>query len=319
MDFIKRKPMPLYIRFHQYNNDNVHEYDPYIMSSDVLQIDECWWNTLTPFMQSEIKKKIEKFELVKSIPVPHVLCDSHPSLTSIYRAYLDGFDYHQWYSPDIPNGPKDVILIQIDDATKKSLLNRNSKDVGVIKLIENVKKVIVPGQEYFMRLSGTSGKNEKAVTPMKTAEAIVDRLLHLDTFRSREYERVDKDTCLVLMPWNDKIDSRCEFRIFVVNNKLTAASPQRYWELHQFSYEELEAFETAFRDIAFIGHIPYHTFVADVYIDVTTTTCHLIELNPFGAHCGAGASFFNWIDDFEILYGLTNEKPELRYLSAINY
>lgn len=45
----------------------------------------------------------------------------------------------------------------------------------------------------------------------------------------------------------------------------------------------------------------------------------LIKLNPFGAHCGAGASFFNWHTDHDLLYGKTNNDPELRYLSAINY
>ena len=81
--------------------------------------------------------------------------------------------------------------------------------------------------------------------------------------------------------------------------------------------EELEGFEEALSNLTFLDHIPYHTFVADVYIDTSTHTCHLIELNPFGAHCGAGASFFNWVTDYDVLYGL---KPaEMRYLSAINY
>ncbi len=165
MEGVKRKPMPLYVRFHQYNNDNVHEYDPYIISSDVLLIDKSWWLTLTPFMKAEIEKKVAYFELAETISIPHALCDSHPSLTSVYRAYLDGFDYHQWYSSTIPNGPKDVILIQIDEATKKGLLNRNTEDVNIVRLIESVKKTITPGQEYFMRLSGTSGKNEKQFYP----------------------------------------------------------------------------------------------------------------------------------------------------------
>tara|TARA_R110001599_G_scaffold91574_1_gene240561 strand:+ start:2005 stop:2157 length:153 start_codon:yes stop_codon:yes gene_type:complete len=50
---------------------------------------------------------------------------------------------------------------------------------------------------------------------------------------------------------------------------------------------------------------------------VATQTCHLIELNPFGAHSPAGSSMFNWIQDRDILYG--NVPAELRYLSAINF
>jgi D123 len=143
-------------------------------------------------------------------------------------------------------------------------------------------------------------------------------LTALDIFVTREYER-EKETCLILMPYIMNIDKSNEFRIFVVNNKLTAASPQ-YWFIHtQYSCEELEAFEEALNNIPFIDSVPYNTFVADVYINVGTKECHLIELNPFGAQSGAGASFFNWHTDYDILYGKTDKDPELRYLSAISF
>ena len=70
--------------------------------------------------------------------------------------------------------------------------------------------------------------------------------------------------------------------------------------------------------IEFINKVTYNTFIADVYIDMDNIVCHLIELNPFGAHSGAGASFFNWKHDYHQLCGL-NENVELRYLSVINY
>ena len=192
-------------------------------------------------------------------------------------------------------------------------------DQSIEYLREELKRVCSnQAIEYFIRLSGTSGKNEKPVRPFKNADDIIKHLATVELFKVREYNR-DKETVLVMIPWNDSIDPRCEFRIFVVNGKLTAASPQRFWELHQHSSEELEAFEKALNNITFIGKVPYDTFVADVYINVETSTCHLIELNPFGAHSGAGASFFNWIDDFEVLYGRNTAQAELRYLSAINY
>jgi len=310
---IIRKPMPLYVRFEHYNNHNEHEYDPYIIDDDGnVIIDKAWWYSLTPFTQHQIESNV-KFKLIDRINIPHPLCSEHPALTAIYRAYLEGFDYQHWYSDNIPNGPRGVVLIQLTNNDKKNLCDGNIKDMTTLN---HILTQICTGKEYFVRLSGTSGKNEKSVRPFKSATDIIEHLTRVDLFKSREYER-NKDTFVVLVPWNDAIDPRCEFRVFVVNNKLTAASPQRYWEHHQHSSEELEAFEKALNNIEFIGKVPYHTFVADVYIDVPTATCHLIELNPFGPHSGAGASFFNWIDDYDILYGLA--QPELRYLSAINY
>lgn len=316
MDELRRKPMPLYSRMDSYNNNNEHEYDPYVIAEDghTLIIDPTWWQSLTPGMQRQIQSRTS-FEL-REVTVPH---PSHPytndKLGIVYRAYLEGFDYQHWYSTGIPNGPRNAILLQISTVAKKELSARQPS-VGVDALRQQLLNVC-DGKEFFVRLSGTSGKNEKAVRPFKNAEDIIKHLMSVELFRPREFDR-DKDTFIILIPWNESIDPRCEFRIFVVNGKLTAASPQRYWELHQHSSEELEAFEHALKNIEFIGtSIPYSTFVADVYIDVASSTCHLIELNPFGAHCGAGASFFNWIDDYAVLYG--QAPPELRYLSAINY
>jgi hypothetical protein len=273
-------------------------------------------------MRTQIQENVSiAIELVGHIEVPHALCPPDPNLTVIYWAYLEGFDYNRWYTEDIPNGPKGVVLIQLSPEEKRTL----GLGLTVVPELKHslqqvcTGKTAKTGKEYFVRLSGTSGKNEKPIRPFKYADDIIDHLARVELFRTREYER-NKDTFLVLIPWNDAIDPRCEFRIFVVDNKLTAASPQRYWEHHQHSALELEAFETALNNIAFIGKVPYQTFVADVYIDVETSICHLIELNPFGAHCGAGASFFNWIDDYNLLYGLEPQpQPQLRYLSTINY
>ena len=310
---MRRKPMPLYSRFDNYNNYNEHEYDPYIITNGKLQIDETWWKSLTLSTQNIIKSKVS-YELVDQINVPHTLCSPDPALTVVYWAYIESFDYQCWYSPNLPNGPKNVILVKLDQLTKENLLAKKGGSVQHLK--QELETICFGGIEYFVRLSGTSGKNEKSIRSFKKAEDIIKHLMDVEQFQTREYKR-DKDTYLVLIPWNENIDPRCEFRIFVVEGKITAASPQKFWELQQYSSEELEAFQTAFDNIEFIGKVPYSTFVADVYIDIKTSICHLIELNPFGAHSGAGSSFFNWIDDFNILYGLV--PAEIRYLSAINY
>jgi hypothetical protein len=100
---------------------------------------------------------------------------------------------------------------------------------------------------------------------------------------------------------------------------VTGASPQRWWEVHNYTSDELEMMQQVlsqtaekFKSIAITA-----TYVADVFIDFDTGELKLIEFNPFGAHCGAGASLFNWVTDYDVLHG--KSEPELRYLSVINY
>ncbi len=322
---IVRKPVPLNINFAQCNTNNHAEYTPYILSNNYLIIDKTWYNSLTPYIQNLINTRLDNSYRLDDITIPHEIQKDDPEnpkklLKIVYQSYLDGFDYNVWYRDNIVNGPKNVIIIPFSSEIKQSLLNKDYNNLLSLrnKINENMEK----GKSYFIRLSSTSGKNEKAVTPFTDADSILKHLLSVELFVVREYERENKPTCLIMMEWNDSINERCEFRIFVVNNKLVAASPQRYWQNYQYSREELKAFQFALSNIAF--NCEYKSYVADVYIDVTTRTCHLIELNPFGAHCGAGSSIFNWITDYNVLHGLVeleseSDTAELRYLSAINY
>jgi hypothetical protein len=116
------------------------------------------------------------------------------------------------------------------------------------------------------------------------------------------------------MPWNNNLQERYEFRIFVVNYKLVGASQQNTKQLYSYSSKELKMIEKALNNITFLTTIPYINYIADVYCH--NGICYLIEVNPFGAHSGAGSSLFHWIDDYKLLHGYSD--PELRYLSIIN-
>ena len=181
-----------------------------------------------------------------------------------------------------------------------------------------ISDILKPNTEYFVRLSSTSGKNEKSVKPFTTTEDIISHIASVKLFVDQEYRR-DKISSLIIMPWNDQIDDRYEFRIFVVDGILTAASQQNARELYNYSAEELESIEYALNHISFLNDAVCKTYVADVYIDVDDRTCHLIEINSFGVHSGAGAALFHWITDYDILHGLNDGPPELRYLSIINF
>ncbi len=303
-----RRPIPININYYDYNSNNHYEYTPYIVRESKLIIDSRWFASLTPFIQTLICSRVV-FEL-DLVEVPHKR-QYDDCLTVVYQSYLDGFDYNVWYNSKIPGIPQDVQMMLIDDVIKDLILNKKPLPVS----FENeISTLMQDGQPYFVRLSSTSGKNECPVRPYLCASDVVNFLTHCSIFVGREYKRA-KPTYLILMPWNSHIDARNEFRLFIVDGRLTAASPQKWWEAHAYTMNELEGFQRILSSLEFIQNVSYRTFIADVYLDVDHLQCHVIELNPFGAHSGAGSSLFNWITDFELLHG-QQENAELRYLSV---
>jgi hypothetical protein len=308
---IKRIPIYPDINKEDYNNGGMHEYDPYSIKNNNIEINKRWWESLTPYIQNLIKSRrdiqIEPKEILKMLD----------------QSYLDGFDYHIWQDSYIEDFPQNVEFIYINKDTKKLLLDLHDHKVVKSKKLDKLKIQIAMkmniNTQYFMRLSATSGKNYRAVKPMCNVEEVIDNLIKNDIFVKREYLR-EKDTYLFLMPWNDKIEKRNEFRIFVKGGKLTGITQQWWSQLFNYTQEELEIFEKAFTNISFLDKVEYKDWIGDVYVDMDEQKCKLIEINPFGAHCGAGSGLFNWKTDYDKLYGLVNgEEVEFRYQSIIKY
>jgi len=312
-------------------NQNIHEYSPYAIIRGRNVIDIKWWNSLTAYCRTLIETRLNWNFALDSVPIPHEFQydSSDKFLTIVYRSYIDSFDYNIWYDSDLPNGPKGVQMVQIPLIMKKVLVRMYNEHLPYIPeldaLCAQINQVIDPNQTYFIRLSSTSGKNDKSIRKFsssdiqKPAQEILSYISKIKVFVDQEFRREDKYTYLILIPWNPKIDIKFEFRIFVLDGQLTGVTQQSRSMNFQHSAEELEAIEHAINNISFIASVPYKTFVGDVYIDIDTKICHLIELNPFGPHSGAGASLFDWVDDYKRLHGMLIENPQLRYLSAINY
>jgi hypothetical protein len=317
---IRRVPIYPDINRSIYNNGGLSEYTPYtIADNNRILIDHEWWNSLTPYIQELITKPVGQNIEYGRIQVPHEYMEND-ALLGIYQSYLDGYDYNIWYNPDIPNGPQNVVMIPIPKEVKEILMEIHYHGYQgdhplILELRDNIKRNMDPEKEYFIRLSSTSGKNDIPTQPMNDPDEIVRHLWTNNIFIGREYIR-DKPTYLIMIPWNHKIDKKFEFRIFVVNGKLTGACQQWWSTLFHYTIQERDTIQEVLQNIPFLNSV-YRTFIADVYIDIENRKCQLIEFNPFGAHCGAGSGLFNWITDFDILYGLG--PPELRYLSIINY
>lgn len=314
------------------NSSNHKEYEPFSNNTGENIIDKEWWNN---FLNDDIKQRIidrtNNNFILDDMKKPHAICVNKEDnfINNVFWSYFEGFDYNKWYTTNIPNGPKNIELIKITNEMKELFTvhmytgkNFDMKNSELCKLKQKIDDSLIKikAEKYFIRLSGTSGKNEVSVEPMYNSDEIINHLASVKQFMYREYSKLYKDTYLIIMPWNDKIDPRYEFRIFVVNGKLTGISQQFWDELFQYSEEELEIFIQAFSNIKFLNFdgIKHKTFVGDVYVNMELRECKLIEMNPFGMHSGAGSSLFNWIDDYDQLYGY-KETVEFRYLSAIDY
>lgn len=243
--------------------------------------------------------------------------DTH-FIKHVYKSYIDSFDYHIWYPliSHLSHVPQGVNMIHITPELKEELIKLYNHDTANDNIILDFKQKITNFlyNQNFIRLSSTSGKNVKSVKPLTHVDEIIQHLTTNKLFVEQEYQR-NKSSYLIIMPWNDAIDDRYEYRLFVVNGKLTGASQQNVRQLYNYTFDELDMIEHALTHISFLSLIPYQDYVADVYIK--EGVCHLIELNPFGASSGAGSSLFHWVNDYDILYGL--KPPQWRYLSILCY
>lgn len=134
--------------------------------------------------------------------------------------------------------------------------------------------------------------------------------------------------CLILRDFVEDLPVDHEFRCFVRNKKMTAIS-QYYCYHHwpalmdkdhvlkcrgkQLCKSKLtnEDVITEFHD-KIKEHIPMPDYVIDVVI-YPDMSCHVIELNPFGAAMSSGSALFHWLKDYNLLYGnIGLSKPVIR-------
>jgi len=289
------------------NTNNHHDRDPYFINEeDELIIDNHWWNVEVPEKTKELLRERNVEFTLGNVQIPHEN-QFDERLIDVYKAFQEGFEYQEWleYSR---TGAK-IFKISAEEKAKPDWDSISDRLDIFLKNNFNENE-----NKFFVRTGSTSGKNTVPICSCSTSKEILGHLLKNPEIQLREWNRFDKNTYIICIPWNDNINQRNEFRLFVINNKIVALSPQKYWECHNYSEEELEAVEYAVLNSEIIS--PYKTYIIDAWIDFINKKLHVIEFNCFGDHSGAGSSLFNWHKDRDILYG--KAQPEFRFLSMIN-
>lgn len=307
----------------QFNVNNLHRYDPYYWISEkkTLVVDPIWFQTLLPEFQEKITTHFEKISF-EHIDVPH----NHPQTEEadwVYVTVNDMYDYHVWFKRTIPNAPSNVRMMRIDDSMKRVLepicrrrsitgSKLNASDKEDLETIRDAIRLIMDTDvTYFVRLSCSSPKHNIPIRPINTADQVLDYITESPKYLQFEYTRT-KPTFLVLIPWNNKLNKKFEFRLFIKDRKITCASQQEWYTSYGYTEQELVMIREALMNVPFLEELPYSDVVVDAWIDPETKSCNLIECNPWGTHCASGSALFHWEQDRDLIYGKAS--GELRIL-----
>ena len=169
----------------------------------------------------------------------------------------------------------------------------------------------------FVKLFSSSAKNEKKLVPFHTVNEIIDfitgrvQFYQQDFCDYKKYSPVfDFPLGVVLLPWNEKIDTRSEFRVFVRNLNVVAISQQAWYSIFYYSDDEIQiaisSILSLFYDFVRDG-LPLPSAILDITVQFDEKKAYLIEINPWGTWATSGSALYNWVLDSKIV------EPTLRY------
>ena len=182
---------------------------------------------------------------------------------------------------------------------------------------------IFDGTKYFVRSEDVSLKEGiNGIGPYTNFKSIIESMVTC-RYGHSPINNNSSIIILYLCPFLENIDKMKEFRIFVCKNKITAISQQAIYNsnyiLNKLNDHDknnlinkwiniiIEYFENEIKKK--IIHID--SYVVDFAI-LNDDKPYFIEINSFGKEYTSGSALFNWIEDYDILYGLT-DYIEFRY------
>ncbi|KAF2439674.1 hypothetical protein P171DRAFT_436296 [Karstenula rhodostoma CBS 690.94] len=202
-------------------------------------------------------------------------------------------------------------------------------------------------RQWFIRLDQMSPKDSPfgGKEPSTTFEDVVIKIsTSMRSWNCLQNERADAEREgremkieLVLNPWDEGMDSRREFRVFVppptatgakeeVGQMKISAVSQYRWPFpfsHPFDFslkhtadmvcsganevlESIKVFVDSEMSKDIRRLLVRYGFSFDVALQEDGSV-QLVEANPFGALSGCGACLFNWVRDGKLLYGLDED------------
>jgi hypothetical protein len=161
------------------------------------------------------------------------------------------------------------------------------------------------GRRWFFRFSSNSPKDGTPDYPVVSAKDVLEKIA-TSARASFSLERGERS--LFFAPFHDDWDTEDEFRVFIHNNKVTAISTYKSAYTNYSEWNDIDLKELAKKIIDFQQSTDFEladSFPASYIMDVrfSGTAIELIEFNSFGYWLAGGSALFEWINDYDILYG----------------
>lgn len=135
-------------------------------------------------------------------------------------------------------------------------------------------------------------------------------------FGHHAFNQDDKEINIYLMKY-EKIDISKEFRVFVVDNKISCISQQNIYEKsyylisHPNLTELVEKLNLYFENNVKDKLAEYKNYIMDIALN-ERNEFYFIEINPFGKNYTSGSACFHWINDHQTI--MDNSFIEFRYV-----
>jgi hypothetical protein len=315
------------------NSSNHHHLCPFAIDSTLktITVDDNWWNHQV--IQDSRQKLINHFQCVgyKLIVLPDVK-NSNPSIDKndifwdIYLTFLHQFDAQYWLNSLFDANEFRMIYLTksfIRFLHEKALLFNCGRDLKISSLLEDIEsdscwqqccESLKTFDTCFVKLSQTSGKHDREVSPISTPEQLLLYLINSKTllkcyqsFEESKTGGIPLDIYLIVKPWDTQITDFNEFRVFYYNHKITAISQQKWYSQINIPFHSEQMITTLQQKIRNLNDFPYSSCVFDVYFDIERNQTEFIEINPWGNWNASGSSLFHWVKDEQILYSSGEE------------
>ncbi len=174
---------------------------------------------------------------------------------------------------------------------------------------------------YFIRTEHNSAKyGMYGAGPYKNIRQIIKSFA--TTSHTHLCIMEEDDACQVyFIDWIDDFDNEKEFRVFVMDNKITAVSVQHLYQVNHWlnSLSDNEIFAILNSMIIYFNNniknklVFINSYVMDIYYK-GDNQWYFIEPNSFGSQYTSGSALFHWKIDHNQLYGV-DDVIEFRYVS----
>jgi len=171
--------------------------------------------------------------------------------------------------------------------------------------------------EWFYRFTRASPKDGLRAFPGTDAKTVIAAIA---TSKRALQALENGNKILYFVPFRTDWHVDNEFRVFIRNRIITAVSQYSPYHSNLAHLEDADLLQKLTLIVPFCYEVLRKislTNIRDCTIDVLVSNaalpeakigkCELIELNTFGYWLAAGASLFDWLTDFNKLYGLTSQ------------